>query len=162
MAKPERFTAGRGARVNWGKGKPQAFRWDSAQAGLALRVTANGARAYVFQSRTKSGQTVRMTIGEPASWSIPEAQAEARRLQTLIDQGKDPRSEKAAMVAKQVAERAAAKAERQRMEVTGLDAWSAYCEERRPNWSELNYADNIACRVSARRRRPSRVRCIRC
>jgi len=144
MVQRARFTAGRVERFKCEKGKPQSFLWDSAQAGLALRATAKGSRAYVFQSRTKSGQTVRMTIGEPASWSIPEAQAEARRLQTLIDQGKDPRSEKAALVAKHVAERAAAKVERQRMEVTGLDAWSAYCEERRPSWSELNYADNIA------------------
>jgi len=144
MVERARFSAGRVERFKCPKGKPQAFLWDSAQAGLALRVTAHGARAYVFQSRTKSGQTVRMTIGAPASWSIPEAQAEARRLQTLIDQGKDPRSEEAALVARHVAERAAAKVERQRMEVTGLDAWSAYCEERRPSWSELNYADNMA------------------
>lgn len=144
MAERARFTAGRVERFRCPPGKSQAFLWDQAQVGLALRVTAKGSRAYVFQSRTTTGQTVRMTIGEPTSWSIPEVQAEARRLQTLIDQGKDPRSEKAALVARHVAERAATKVERQRMEVTGLDAWSAYCEERRPAWSELNYADNIA------------------
>jgi len=144
MAERERLTADRVAGFKCPEGKLQAFKWDLAQAGLALRATAKGARAYVFQSRTTSGQSVRMTIGEPASWSIREARAEARRLQKLIDQGKDPRSEKAALVARHVAERAAAKVERQRMEVTGLDAWSAYCEERRPSWSELNHADNIA------------------
>lgn len=144
MVVRERFTVGRVAGYKCRNGKLQEFKWDSAQAGLALRVTAKGSRSYVFQSRTSSGQTVRMTIGEPASWSIPEARAEARRLQKLIDQGKDPRSEKAALVARHVAERAAAKVERQRMEVTGLDAWLAYCEERRPSWSELNYADNVA------------------
>jgi hypothetical protein len=43
-------------------GKAQAFLWDSDVPGLALRATANGAKAFVFQSRFQ-GRDIRMTIG---------------------------------------------------------------------------------------------------
>jgi len=128
--------------------------WDIEQPGLGLRVTANGARSFIFESKL-GRQTVRVTIG-PASMPIRAARdnkgkpvttganTEAARLAALVAQGKDPRAEKAATIARQAAERAAAKVERRRMEVTGLDAWDAYCEDRRANWGALNYADNVA------------------
>ena len=143
------FTAGRLAEFNCPPGKAQSFLWDSKTSGLALRVTANGARAYVFQSRLKDGQTVRMTIGEPVdsggrgTWAIPAAREEGRRLQGLIDQGKDPRREKVAQASSDKAARTANRADRLRQEVTGLVAWEAYCAERRPFWSERSYADHL-------------------
>jgi hypothetical protein len=66
--------------------REQAFMWDEGVAGLGLRATANGAKAYIFQS-VLGGKTLRSTIGSPSNWSIKDAQAEARRLQTPIDQG---------------------------------------------------------------------------
>ena len=36
-----------------------------------MRVTAAGARAFVFQSRLKTGQSLRLTIGEPLGKTIP-------------------------------------------------------------------------------------------
>ena len=45
MVERARFTAGRVERFKCEKGKSQAFMWDSAQAGLALRVTAKGSRS---------------------------------------------------------------------------------------------------------------------
>jgi hypothetical protein len=143
------FTAGRVAAFNCPAGKPQAFLWDAKAPGLALRVTAGGARAFIFQSRLKDGSALRMTIGEPrrddggGTWSIADAQAEARRLQGLIDQGKDPRIEKAATVAQQTAERDAARAERAKRDVSGLDAWAVYVEERRARWGSRNHADHL-------------------
>lgn len=136
------FTAGRIDEFRCPEGKAQAFMWDAKAPGLALRVTANGARSYVFQGRF-NGQTLRQTIGSPEVWRIPDAQAEARRLQGLIDQGKDPRLDKAAATARDVATRTAARSEKLRLEVTGLQAWSAYCDERRPSWSVRNYADHL-------------------
>ena len=53
------FTAGRLADFACPGGKAQAFLWDSKAPGLALRVTAQGARAYIFQGRLRDGQTVR-------------------------------------------------------------------------------------------------------
>jgi integrase len=139
----ENFTAGRIERFRCPTGKPQAFLWDARTPGLALRATAHGARAYVFQSRLKDGGALRITIGEPASWSIPQAQEEARRLQGLIDKGLDPRIERAATVAQQAAEREAAKVARAKLEVMGLDAWAAYCADRRDAWGARNYADHL-------------------
>lgn len=39
-------------------------------------------------------KTIRMTIGKIDDWRIDDARSEARRLQTLIDVGIDPREEK--------------------------------------------------------------------
>ena len=140
----ENLTAGRVLGFDCPAGKSQAFLWDARTPGLALRVTPNGARAFVFQSRLKDGSALRMTIGDPASWTIPAAQAEARRLQGLIDQGKDPRIERAATVAQQAVERQAVKAARARLEVSGLEAWAAYCKDRRSHWSERHHAEHLA------------------
>ena len=66
----------------------QAFLWDSNIDQLAVRATA-GAKSYIFQSRLKGGRSIRMTIGSTDTWDIAGARAEANRLQTLVDQGKD-------------------------------------------------------------------------
>lgn len=145
----ENFTAGRIAAFACPSGKPQAFLWDAKAPGLALRVTAGGARAFVFQSRLKDGSAFRLTIGEPrrddggGTWSIAQVQAEARRLQGLIDKGLDPRIERAATVAQQAAEREATRAERAKREVSGLDAWAVYVGERRQRWGSRNLADHV-------------------
>lgn len=144
------FTVGRLSGFSCPPDKPQAFLWDNKAPGLALRVTASGARAFVFQGRLSDGQTLRMTIGEPLSaggvgtWTIPDAQAEARRLQGLIDQGRDPRRERAEQQANDRAVREAQRADRERLEVTGLMAWQTYCEERKPHWSARSHADHLA------------------
>ena len=140
----ENLTAGRIEDFPCPPGGGQAFLWDAKVPGLALRVTAAGARAFVFQSRLKSGSAVRLTIGKPENWSIPKAQAEARRLQSLIDQGLDPRAERAAVIAQSVAERGALRAERAKREVSGLLAWDAYVAERREHWGALNLRDHLA------------------
>lgn len=51
-------------------GRAQAFLWDAKVSGLALRVTAGGARTYVFQSRLKDGATLRMTYIPHFEWRI--------------------------------------------------------------------------------------------
>lgn len=140
----ESFTAARIARYSCPAGRQQALFWDERVPGLALRVTQSGARAFVFQSRLRDGASVRMTIGDPASWPIPQARAEARRLQGLIDRGIDPRADRAATVAMHAQERAEAQADRQRQEVTGLDAWRAYCADRAQHWGDLHRADHDA------------------
>jgi integrase len=78
--------------------------WDTASR-LGLRITASGAKAYIFQARL-NGLTIRRTIGDAGAWALDQARAEANRLQTLIDQGIDPREldrEKAERKAEQVA-----------------------------------------------------------
>lgn len=99
-------------------GRSQAFLWDT-DSHLALRVTANGARAFIFQAKLK-GATIRCTIGDAGAWDLAKARAEANQLQTLVDQGLDPRAlvreaaeRKAAAAAAQEAASAAAAAETQ-------------------------------------------------
>jgi len=132
------FTAGRVEGFRCPDGKAQAFMWDSKSPGLGLRVTASGAKAYVFQGKIH-GRTVRVTIGDPRSWMIDQAQEEARRLQRLIDDGVDPRVQKLEQVAADEARRA----EMLRQDVTVMEAWGVYLEARKSKWSERHYQDHL-------------------
>lgn len=117
--------------------KPQAFLWDTEAPGLAVRATASGNKAFIFQAKLNDN-AIRCTIGDVKAWGIDEARAEARRLQTLIDKGIDPREEKAERIAASVAKREEARREG----ATVADAWSAYIEARRAKWSARHLADH--------------------
>jgi integrase len=132
------FTAPRVAGHKCPSNKPQAFIWDATQQGLGLRSTPAGKPAYIFQGRYQD-KTIRITIGSPDVWAIPDAQAKARELQRLIDDGRDPREVKAEKTAADIAKRNAAKADG----VTVGDVWAIYTEERRPHWGDLHYRDHI-------------------
>lgn len=143
------FTTARLAAFDCPPDKSQAFLWSAAVSGLAMRATRGGAKAYIFQAKL-DGHSLRLTIGDLNTWTIPAAEREARRLQSLIDQGKDPRREKAATISADKASRAAEKVQRQRQAVTGLDAWALYCKEgarhgfRQGPWSELHLRDHLS------------------
>jgi len=113
--------------------------WDVTAPGLGLRSTPAGKPAYVFQG-VYQGKDLRITIGSPAAWSIPDAQAKARELQRLIDEGKDPRDLKRDALAAQAEKQAAAAVQA----VTVGEVWAAYLEARRPYWGERHYLDHIA------------------
>ena len=100
------FTAARVDGHCCAEGKSQSFLWDSKTPGLGLRATAGGAKAYIFQGKIH-GSTVRITIGDPRSWTIDQAQERARSLQTLIDEGIDPREREAEQKAAHEARQAA-------------------------------------------------------
>lgn len=118
-------------------GKSQAFVWDETVPRLALRVTRAGAKAFIFETKL-DGKNVRVTIGKVEAWTIEDARKEARRLQTLVDKGIDPRLDK-----KQTLEATAAKqAEAGREKLTVAGAWAAYLEARSPKWSERHLADH--------------------
>ena len=129
MAKVK-FTAGRIDSYKCEDGKNQSFLWDAAAPGLGLRATANGAKSYMFQAKL-NGQAIRVTIGAPGTWTIPEAQAEARRLKVITDNGKDPRIQKAEVQADQAAKRAVSR----QVAAPAIDAWEAYLKARTPRWS---------------------------
>ena len=146
------FTRDRIDSAQCAAGKSQTFFWDTEQPGLGLRVTANGARAFVFESKL-GRETIRLTIG-PASMQIRAAKdkrgmpvvagadTKAAHFAYLISQGRDPRAEiRGAIEAEQQA-RAAGKAERAQLETTGLMAWTAYCSARRPFWGDKNFEDH--------------------
>lgn len=131
------FTAGRVKGFTCPQEKGQAFLWDTTAAGLGLRATPAGKPAYIFQSRYQD-KTVRLTIGSPDVWSIPLAQEKAREMQRQIDEGRDPREVKAAVVAADVAKR---EADRTATATVG-EAWAVYLAERRPHWGALHYRDH--------------------
>lgn len=85
----ESFTAGRIGSYECEPGRQQTIYWGTKAPGLGLRVTASGARSYIFESRL-FGKTVRMTIGDPRAWDLGKARTEAGRLKTIVDAGQDP------------------------------------------------------------------------
>jgi len=134
------FAAARIARFECPEGKGQAFLWDASAPGLGLRVTANGARSYVFQSEFQ-GRTLRMTIGSLDAWSIAKAEDRARELQRQIDDGRDPREVKAEATAADVAKRRTESADA----LTVCDVWPRYMAEGKPKrrsaWKPRYVAD---------------------
>lgn len=139
------FTAARVAGFKCPPDKAQAFLWDSTAPGLGLRTTPAGAPSYIFQGRYRD-KTIRLTIGGPNAWSIPEAQAKAREFQRLIDEGKDPRGLKREALS-QVEERLRremAEAEAAKLgALTVQEVWATYLEERRPFWGEAHYRSHL-------------------
>ncbi|MDD5478485.1 site-specific integrase [Rhodoferax sp.] len=140
-----KFTAGRVTGFTCPPDKAQAFLWDTEVKGLGLRATPNGKPTFIYQSEYQD-KSVRLTIGNPGAWTIPQAQEKARQLQRLIDEGKDPRSLKADALAqsKAVAAEQARKAQQEAAQaVTVGDVWAAYIAERRPHWGERHYRDHL-------------------
>lgn len=128
------FTAGRVSGFKRPPDREQAFLWDSTAPGLGLRIKGAGKPTYVFQGVYR-GKDVRVTIGSPDAWSIPQAQAKARELQRLIDEGIDPRAPKREAQAAAAAEEQA-KAAAALNNVTMGEVWPLYLESGRPKRRE--------------------------
>jgi len=147
------------------EGDLQSFLWDTQVNGLAVRAAPSGRKSYILQSRY-NGKVIRLTIGDVTAWAIeeardkegniilPGARQEARRLQTMIDQGIDPRQQKAERIAEAEAKREAA----QHKEAPALDAWKVYVEARKGKWSASHLADheNVAKEGGKKRTRGRR------
>lgn len=118
--------------------KKQSFYWDSKSPGLGVRVSAGGSRSYIFESRL-FGKTIRTTIGDTRTWELGKARTEASRLKTAVDEGIDPREQRAEQQAAHEARHAAAK----RHDATFGEAWDAYVESRKSFWSERHYQDHL-------------------
>lgn len=150
MAKVK-LTAGRIAAFECAPNKAQSFLWCSEVQGLAVRATPSSNRKrYIFETKIQT-KTARMTIGEVSTWTIPAAQAEARRLQAEIDQGHDPRQQRAEKAAKNKQDANAATAQ----QVTMTEAWEAYVKERsasmidgKPEWGD-RHKQHLASFVQA-------------
>lgn len=143
-----KLTAGRIRDFACKDGEVQSFLWDTDAPGLGIRATTNGAKSYIFQARL-SGKTIRVTIGDVKSWSIesgdssnPGARERARQLQTLIDQGIDPRQAHA----EQIAQVETKRVEAERRDVTVSEAWPIYIDARKHKWGARSLLDhqNIA------------------
>ena len=140
LAQAIELTAGAIERLACPAEKQQAFLRDSNTKGLRVRVTAAGAKSFVFEAKLNR-QTIRRTIGDVSNWSIEQARIEARRLAVMLDTGTDPREVERQQ---QAAVEAAAKVATNASEaVTVGEVWSAYIEERRPKWGTLHLDSHI-------------------
>lgn len=120
------------------RGKQQSFMWDISSPGLGLRATANGSKSFIFQGELH-GKTIRLTIGDPRTLKIGDAQEKAAGYRRMLREGIDPREEKkhreAAHVAKQTA--------KAREALTFGEAWDSYVQAKAAKWSERNYLDHV-------------------
>lgn len=139
LSKSQELTAGLIERLNCPDGKAQAFLRDTKAPALRVRVTATGARSFVFEAKLNR-ETVRRTIGDVRAWTIEAARAEANRLRVLVDNGTDPRELERQQRAAREAQKAAETAEA----VTIEDAWNVYLSARKPFWGDRHYADHVA------------------
>ena len=139
------LTAGAIERLTCPAGKQQAFMRDSEAPGLRVRVTAAGAKSFVYEAKLNR-QTIRRTIGDVKLWSIEQARTEARRLAVVLDSGQDPREIERQQQAAQAADKAAAAAKVKADKVAAVtvgEVWADYLEKRRPFWGDLHYRDHI-------------------
>jgi integrase len=135
-----KFTAGRITEFTCPQDKHQVFLWDSESPGLGLRAT-QGAKSYIYQGKL-NGKAIRITIGDIKTWTIKDAQAEARRLQTLIDAGIDPRQAKAEKIAKAEAAREQAKTEAMRNSIMVQSVWDEYLANHQGYWGDRHFKDH--------------------
>jgi integrase len=149
----ENFTAPRVAAFTCQPGKSQTIYWDGKQPGLGLRVTAGGARSYVFEATIKAikpegatvapkGKTIRITIGDTQTYTVPAAQRIAAGYKAQTDKGIDPRQVEFDQLAAAQAERdakaaatAAELAEQARQNLTLAEVWPIYIAARKHKWS---------------------------
>ncbi len=122
------------AQLSAEDGKSQTIYWDAKTPNLGLRLTQSGNKAFIFETWF-NGKTLRMTIGGVNSWSISQAQAEARRLKVLTDQGIDPREQREELKAKSLAN--------QLRGSSALDIWDEYLKVKKASWGDRHYQDHI-------------------
>ncbi|WP_278536119.1 tyrosine-type recombinase/integrase [Delftia acidovorans] len=109
------------------EGKDQAFLRDALIPGLRVRVSAHGAKSFVFE-RKVGQKTVRKTLGDVRVLTVDEARASARRAHGTLDAGESLNTP-------------AALPEPTR-DATVQEAWSAYLADRKSQWGERHYADH--------------------
>jgi integrase len=121
------FSATRIANITPLPGKSLTFYKDLQTKGLGLRVSETGEKTYIFESKMY-GNTIRISIGDPSTWPLLEAQKRAREFKAMIDKGMDPRKHlKDLMTASKAAKINKAPA---------MVAWHDYIEKRKHKWGE--------------------------
>ena len=128
LSEAQELSAGLIERLACPPGKLQTFLRDVKTPGLRVRVTAAGAKSFVFEAKLNR-QTIRRTIGDVRVLSIPDAQAKARKLAVLIKTDKqDPRDVERQLEVAKAAHLAATTAQT----VTVGDVWPRYLMEGKP------------------------------
>ena len=122
LSEAQELTAGAIERLTCPTGKQQAFMRDTKAPGLRVRVTAAGAKSYVFEAKLNR-QTIRRTLGDVRTLSIEDARDAARTLAKTVKTDKqDPREVQRQQQAAQAASKAAAAVQA----VTVGEVWAEY------------------------------------
>jgi len=129
-------------------GMQAVYAFDDDPRQLCVRVTPAGAKSFVYAGKLNR-TPFRITIGSTDVWNLDDARDEARRLQVIVDQGKDPRqvaaSEQAeirARIDEQEAAKLALENAERRGSVTLSKAWATYIEARSAKWSGRHRLDH--------------------
>ncbi|MDM5182007.1 integrase family protein [Massilia sp. DJPM01] len=148
----DNFTAGRVKAFQCAEGKKQSIYWDGKTPGLGVRVTASGAKSYIFET-SLNGKTLRITIGDVATYSIDDAQREAVAYKMQTNRGIDPRVVAAERIAGDAAKAVAIEANRlalaeiaalehSKRELIARDVWDVYMAAPHPKWGDQHRADH--------------------
>jgi len=123
MTTKVKLTAKRIAEFQCPPDKSQAFLWDADTPNFGVKIRPRGKPAFIYQG-SLGGKTLQLVIGSALTWKIPDAQAEARRMQVLVDKNINPQEERDANVEAS----ALAIAEKSKIEVTVGKVWQIYVE----------------------------------
>ena len=137
-------------RLTCPAGVQKAFLRDKDVTGLRVRVTANGAKSFVYEAKL-NGKAISRTLGGFPLMPIEDAKNEARKLAKTVKTDKqDPRELERQQVAAIAADIAAAfvKDEADKLQaaahaLTTGEVWTLYLAERRPHWGALHFADHV-------------------
>ena len=132
LSQPANLTVGLIERLACPEGKEQAFLRDALVPGLRVRVSAQGAKSFVFER--KIGQrTVRRTLGDVRILTIDDARAKARQAHIDLDEGKEPVFQAAAEAVRRI----------DASTTPVREAWADYLADRKPHWSARHYSDHV-------------------
>lgn len=134
----EALTSKRIADFSCPPGRQSAYYRDTTVIGLGVKASVGGSKRFILEARLASGSNIRITIGDVKTWVLSDARTEARRLLSIIDQGRDPRQEKAEKAAADAVARSQAK----QNNAPALVAWKVYVETRSGDWSKSYRADH--------------------
>ena len=125
---------------------PKAFLRDKDVTGLRVRVTANGAKSFVYEAKL-NGRAISRTLGGYPLMSIDEAKDRARTLAKMVKTDKiDPRELERQQQVVEAADRIAAAAKLDAIRTAALtvgEVWAVYLTERKAHWGDLHYRDHI-------------------
>lgn len=130
LSTPVTITAGVIERLTCPPGKDQAFLRDALAPGLRVRVSAHGAKTFVFERKVGS-KTIRRALGDVRTLSIEDARDTARRAYTAVGNGEDTFTRPTEGVSAGV-----------HSSTTVGTAWAAYCADRKATWGDRHRADH--------------------
>ena len=132
MTEKVNLTAGLIAEFQCPPGKGQAFLADLKSPWLSVRATRTGTKSYVFESKMDR-ESIRITIGRVAAWSIDAARIRANELKTLVDRDIDPRKQmrRGKSVREDVAQ------DDQSLDVSVAVAWADYLARGKPKKKDV-------------------------